>query len=199
VPDDRPLAVLIDERMRAAGITDDDPGLVALREWNRAVTAGAADQAAPEPLLQPPSADREGREAMSRTTCGREGCGADIEWAVPDDPAKDSKMPVDYWSAKDPQGTLAIHRDQGDGQLRYRMLTKAKPDLRRGEVRGVAHWVTCRNPPPKRGKDRETCPQCPHPPHTEACARLGKVECRPVGAALVRGQFPCACTHGVAS
>lgn len=150
---DKPLAQLIDERLRDAGIGENDPGLARLREWNREVLGAAEQEPAPEPVGEPPSDTREGREQMGMTTCGREGCGADIEWARSYDPGSTSKMPVDYWSAGDKRGTLALHRG-ADGELIYRMLTKAKPDLRRGERRGVAHWVTCKNPPPKRGKPR---------------------------------------------
>jgi hypothetical protein len=113
-------------------------------------------------------------------------------------------MPVDYWSAGDPKGNLAIARDDESGRLYYRMLTKARPDLRRGERRGVAHWTTCKNPPPRKGKaGKDKCPECGHAHGATVCAALGRVECRmggnPAGEGLVemRGRFPCGCTHGV--
>jgi|SRR5215831_1232251 len=144
-----PLAQLVDAKLRAAGIGPDDPALVKLRAWNREVTgAGPPDT---ESLAPPPDAE-EGRELdmAGMTQCSREGCGADIEWAVSAEPGRDTKMPVDYWSAGDQRGRVAVHRE--GGQLMFRMLTKAEPDLRRGEKRGVAHWVTCKNPPPKKTK-----------------------------------------------
>lgn len=46
------------------------------------------------------------------------------------------------------------------------------------------------------------CPACGHKQHRGECRKLGHVECRPVdtpfGTALVRGQFPCGCTHQAA-
>ena len=172
-------------RLRLAGIGPGDRGLGLLRGWNVEVyrKAGLPD---PHGQLSP----AEGAD-MAMTTCTREGCGAQIEWALMDSGAK---MPVDYHSAGDPGGTLAVTRGP-DGQLRARMLTRAHPDLRRGEKRGAAHWVTCQNPPPK--ANRPACPQCGHKPHTGPCERLGRVECRPLpdGAGSVRGQFPCGCEH----
>jgi hypothetical protein len=199
---DEPLAALIDSRLTAAGIGEDDPGLVKLRQWNATVWRNAGVPPVPEPVGEAePSDYREGRDKMGKVACGREGCGADIEWALSRD--SDSRMPVDYWSAGDPKGNLAIARDDESGRLFYRVLTKARPDLRRGERRGVAHWTTCKNPPPRKAKAKQTCAQCPHPPHTSVCTRLGRLECRmsgnPAGEGLVemRGRFPCGCEHGV--
>jgi hypothetical protein len=40
----------------------------------------------------------------------------------------------------------------------------------------------------------ERCGRCGHAAHPgRECRRLGKVTCRRVGDALVRGQFPCGC------
>ena len=67
-------------------------------------------------------------------------CQAQIEWARV--AATGKAMPVDAGSAGDPAGTLAVWRDPASSALLCRVLP-AGGQLRPGEHRGIAHWVTC--------------------------------------------------------
>jgi len=70
--------------------------------------------------------------------CKSAGCGQRIAWArtVPGGRA----MPVNAGSAGDPDGTLAVWRQ--DGKLLCRVLKKGE-EPGQGQWRGVAHWTTC--------------------------------------------------------
>lgn len=68
-------------------------------------------------------------------------CGREVVWAKTQ---AGKHMPVDPepYAGDDTAANLAIYRGV-DGNLRARVLTKADPDLRSFEWRGMPHFATC--------------------------------------------------------
>lgn len=77
--------------------------------------------------------------------CG--SCHEEIDWATGTEPnpktGKFPRQPVNHDSAGDPKGNLAVWRDPRTRALHFRYLTRAEPDLRPGEKRGISHYATC--------------------------------------------------------